>query len=179
MDDNNLSCLEENRRDVVRAADRFGLDYVEVSDDQRTLSITFLGKAPKKIEKQNLCLTGGRRVRDVKIVGVKVQRQKDPTLDDVLEVRVDKPGDFSTYTLSVVKTDASGRPGEEPMDGFDPRYASVSFSFKAGCPSDLDCRPACGCPPPALKQPEINYLAKDSASFRQLILDRLALIMPN
>jgi predicted phage baseplate assembly protein len=35
------------------------------------------------------------------------------------------------------------------------------------------------CPPPERDEPEINYLARDYASFRQLILDRLALIMPD
>src|SRR5206468_8696108 len=35
------------------------------------------------------------------------------------------------------------------------------------------------CPPEKRDEPEINYLAKDYASFRQLILDRLALIMPD
>jgi hypothetical protein len=34
------------------------------------------------------------------------------------------------------------------------------------------------CPPPQRTEPEINYLAKDYASFRQLTLDRLALVMP-
>jgi hypothetical protein len=177
MKDAEIHCLEENRREDVRAADLFGLDCVEVSDDERTLSVYFLGKAPKQIDKSNLRLSGGRRVRDVKIVSVKVQRHKDPTQDDILEVRVDKPGDFSTYTLSVVNA-VNGRAGDEPMDGFDRRYSKVSFTFKAGCPSDLDCKPVCGCPPPAHKQPEINYLGKDYGSFRQLILDRLALIMP-
>ena len=32
-----------------------------------------------------------------------------------------------------------GRPGETPLTGFDPRYAAIDFSFKAGCPSDEDC----------------------------------------
>ena len=35
------------------------------------------------------------------------------------------------------------------------------------------------CPPEQLAQPEINYLAKDYASFRQLMLDRLALLVPD
>src|SRR5207248_4366809 len=35
------------------------------------------------------------------------------------------------------------------------------------------------CPPPQRVEPEVNYLAKDYASFRQLILDRLALVMPD
>src|SRR5260370_16589713 len=51
--------------------------------------------------------------------------------------------------------------------------------FKAACPSDLDCKSEAVCPPEKRDEPEINYLAKDYASFRQLILDRLALIMPD
>ena len=35
------------------------------------------------------------------------------------------------------------------------------------------------CPPEPRDEPEINYLAKDYASFRQLMLDRLALVMPD
>jgi hypothetical protein len=178
MSDINLSCREENRREKVREAALFGLDYVEVSDDQRTLSVYCLGKAPQGIEADNLQLSGGRRIRDVQITGFRVLRQSDPTLDDVLEVKVNKPGDFSTYTLSVIQLDGQGHPDGQPMAGFDEGYASVTFSFKAGCPSDLDCKPSHVCPPPERPEPEINYLAKDYESFRQLILDRLALIMP-
>ena len=65
------------------------------------------------------------------------------------------------------------------MEGFDPRYDEVKFTFKASCPSDLDCKTPRVCPPPQRTQPEINFLAKDYTSFRQLILDRLALIMPD
>ena len=122
-------------------------------------------------------LSGGRRIRDVKIQTVRVNRQADPTLDDYLEIRVNKPGDFSDYTLSLVNV-VDGQPTNEPMDGFDPRYSRVTFSFKASCPTDLDCKPSCTCPPPARPQPDIDYLAKDYESFRQLILDRLALTMP-
>jgi len=62
---------------------------------------------------------------------------------------------------------------------FDARYDQVEFSFKVDCPSDLDCKQEAVCPPEKLDEPEINYLAKDYASFRQLILDRLALVMPD
>jgi hypothetical protein len=179
MNDPDLSCQDERRRDDVRAASLFGLDYLEVSDDQTTLTIIFLGKAPQKIEKENVRIAGGRRIRDIQVKGITVHRQKDPTLDDSMEVRVDRPGDFSTYTLSVVALDEQGHPTGQPMPGFDPRYDEVQFTFKAGCLSDLDCRPQQICPPPQRMQAEINYLAKDYPSFRQLILDRLALIMPN
>jgi hypothetical protein len=178
VNDPNLSCREERRREDVRAASLFGLDYVEVVDEQQlTLNVFFLGKAPQNIDQANVVLTGGRRIRGVQIKSVSVKRQPDPTLDDYLEVRVTKAGDFSNYTISLVKT-VNGKPTHEPMDGFDPRYDEVSFSFKASCPTDLDCKQPCTCPPPQRKQPDIDYLAKDYESFRELILDRLALIMP-
>ncbi len=179
MNGPDLSCKDARRRDDVRVASLYGLDYVEVSDDQLTLEVFFLGKAPKKIEKENIRIEGGRRIRDVRVLDLRVQRQMDPTLDDVMEVRVNKSGDFSTYTLRVVALDEKGHPTDQPMPGFDSRYDEVEFTFKAGCSGDLDCKPQQVCPPPQRTQPEINYLAKDYPSFRQLILDRLALIMPN
>ncbi len=82
VNDPNLSCREERRREDVRAASLFGLDYVEVVDEQQlTLNVFFLGKAPQNIEKANVVLSGGRRIRDVQIKAVRVQRQPDPTLD--------------------------------------------------------------------------------------------------
>ena len=99
MIDQDLSCHQEQRRDDVRAASFFGLDYVEVSDDQLTLYVYFLGKAPKKVEKANLRIEGGRRIRDVQVTGVLMRRQADRTLDDFMEVTVNRAGDFSTYTL--------------------------------------------------------------------------------
>src|SRR5262245_59731212 len=101
MNDTDLTCRDERRRKDVQAASVFGLDYVEVSDDQRTLTVIFLGKAPQGIEAQNVRISGGRRIRDVRVTGVRMHRQKDPTLDDAMDVQVDKPGDFSTYTLSL------------------------------------------------------------------------------
>jgi hypothetical protein len=178
MNDPSLSCREEQRREDVRAASVFGLDYVEVADQQQlTLNVFFLGKAPASIGKANVVLTGGRRIRDMQITTVRVQRQTDPTLDDYLVVRVNKAGDFSNYTISVVNA-VNGQPTTQPMNGFDPRYNQVCFSFKASCPTDLDCKQLCTCPPPQCTQPDIDYLAKDYESFRQLILDRMALIMP-
>src|SRR5580692_2785156 len=178
MNDPNLSCREERRREDVRAASLFGLDYVEVVDEQQlTLNVFFLGKAPQKVQQSNVVLTGGRRIRDVQIKSVTVKRQPDPTLDDYLEIRVNKAGDFSNYTISLVNV-VNGQPTTDPMPGFDRRYYQVCFSFKASCPTDLDCKGPCTCPPPQRTQPDIDYLAKDYESFRELILDRMALIMP-
>ncbi|HMO66464.1 MAG TPA: putative baseplate assembly protein, partial [Verrucomicrobiota bacterium] len=62
--------------------------------------------------------------------------------------------------------------------GFDPLLHRIGFSFKVECPSPLDCAPTHECPPAVRDEPELDYLAKDYASFRRLILDRLSVLMP-
>lgn len=181
-----LICDNETRRDDVRQKGFHGLDYVEVSDCQTILRVYFLGKIPaalsslplSQLQKQVL-IAGGRRPgylapADIQIDDVSFGIAADEEIDDCMIVKVNKPGDFSTYRLSLVD---AGDPGD-PFDGFDERYHSLDFTFKAGCPSDLDCKPREVCPPEQVIQPDINYLAKDYHSFRQLILDRLALLMP-
>lgn len=185
----NLVCQKENRRHAVRAKNRNGLDYVEVSDDQRTLTVYFLGKAPQGIQKENVLIRGGRRVTGIRVVEISVCRVEDQERDDCMMVRLDKFGDFSVYTLCLVEIDENQRPIVEvdgqghmkhrPLSGFDPRYACLEFTFKAACPTELDCKPRRDCPPAPREEPDINYLVKDYASFRQSILDRLALIMPD
>jgi predicted phage baseplate assembly protein len=162
-----LKCNDPRRRLEVRRAGLNGLDAVEVSEDQRTLTVTFLGKAPEDIGAANVRIDGGTRITGIRVTGVRLCIEDDPELDDCLLVTVDRPGDHSTYTLRLVG-----------VEGFDPRYTSIPFSFKVGCPSDLDCADPGDCPPATPAEPEISYLAKDYASFRRLILDRLALIMP-
>jgi len=100
-----------------------------------------------------------------------------PLLDDrLLIVRTDSTGDFSPYRLRLV--DPSDPVNLPPPTGFDPRLSDVAFSFKVECPSDFDCKPDVQCPPAAVEEPEIDYLAKDYASFRRLMLDRLSQIAP-
>jgi len=179
MNDPALTCKKDRRRETVRREYLNGLDYLEVSEDQLTLTVYFLGKAPDRIEKENVRIEGGRRVTGIRVVDLLIHREDEPDLDDWMNVVVNRPGDFSTYTLRVVELDEEGQPTEEPMSGFDPRYARLEFSFKASCPSDLDCKTVEICPPPERDEPVIHYLAKDYASFRTLILDRLALITPD
>ncbi len=178
MNDSVLICTDEQRRHQVRKNNLNGLDYVEVSDDQFTLTVHLLGQVPPELTKENIRISGGRRITDVEVVGFGLCEQDGEENGDCFQVVVNKFGDFSNYTLSVVALD-NGRPTNQPFPGFDQRYYQLEFTFKANCPSDLDCKPKKVCPPPVHLQPEINYLAKDYASFRQLILDRLSQIMPN
>jgi hypothetical protein len=160
-----------------------GIDYLEVDPadvSQKTLKVVFLhnlpGQAnqvppapsvPPALTAINVVIEGGVRVRDIKVVSPVA------AATNTLTVRVNQAGDFSQYTLRIVNspTDLS------PIPGFDPQLSAVSFSFKVGCPSDFDCEQVSDCPPEKLPEPELNYLAKDYASFRRLVLDRMSTIM--
>jgi hypothetical protein len=177
-----LVCKNDLRRETVRATPKLnGLDFLQVSDDQLTLVLYFLGKAPPVLNKDNVIIKGGRRITDIRVTSVEIHREEDPETDDCVHIGVDKPGDFSTYCICLIESylDKEDHKHTRPLSGFDPRYACLEFTFKAGCPSDLDCKPQVSCPPEQPTPPDINYLAKDYASFRQLILDRLALTMPD
>ena len=145
-------CQDEQRRQKVRAhnlkerAHKLnGLDYVEVSEDQRTLTVYFLGKAPDSISRANVRIEGGRRVRDLRVEDLQVNRADDADVDDSMAITVDQPGDFSTYTLRLINDPKN--PEDHVLDGFDPRYSELEFSFKAGCPTGLDCKTETICPP--------------------------------
>ncbi|TFV87301.1 glycosyltransferase, partial [Oxalobacteraceae bacterium OM1] len=107
-------------------------------------------------------------------------RSGDPDHDDCLRITLDKIGDSSTYRLCFVEVaTALGQAARErPFHGLDPRYACVQFRFRLDCAADIDCRSDSSCAPPVLPAPEIDYLTKDYASLRRLMLDRLALTMP-
>lgn len=155
-----------------------GIDYLEVtSPDQKTLEIHFLRPLPGQaggvpaglpLSMNNLRIEGGTKIKNIKTVSVN-------SVNEVLTVVVDNAGDFSMYTLRLVVSPTDTAP---PAD-FDAQLAFVEFSFKAACPSDFDCKTKDNCRDEAPKEPRIDYLAKDYASFRRLMLDRLSLLTPN
>ena len=174
-------CCDERRRDAVRGTALNGIDHLEVvdhdaattADRQRFLRVHFVNAlTPASLTAANVRITGGERIRPIVVLGASIGTGDDA---EVLTVEVEQPGDFSIYTLSLVR----GATDSAPPDGIDPRLSWVEFSFKVECPSDFDCAPRHLCPPTPRAQPEINYLAKDFASFRQLVLDRIALLQPD
>ncbi|KAA8884200.1 putative baseplate assembly protein [Nocardia colli] len=173
-----LRCRDEHRRGLVRRDPRLnGLDYLEVSPDQRHLTVYFLDKAPADLMLGNLRVTGGRRITDIRVAGFSVCANEDPERDDCLTVELDRAGDFSRYRLEIVQADPYGYPTATRHPGFDPRYYALEFSFKVDCPTELDCLPV-PCPPPVWPQPDIRYLAKDYQSFTDLLLDRMTVLAP-
>jgi len=177
-------CCDERRRQVLLGHPSLnGIDSLEVLDDplqpmaerQRTLLVTFVNAlAPNALSKNQVRLEGGERIRDVAIQSVSVG---SGTQDHVLTIKVNHPGDFSTYQLRLT-TNAQDPTAQLPPAGFDPLLAVIGFSFKVNCPSDFDCRTDSQCATPVRSAPPIDYLAKDYASFRQLLLDRMATVAP-
>jgi hypothetical protein len=185
-------CCDERRLNAVKAHSTLnGIEFLEVVDDlnapndqrQRTLVVHLVKDiAPGALGTANVRIEGGERIRHVRVTDVTVGVFASPPLASppgaeamhVMIVQVAEPGDFSPYTLRLVQS-----PGHaEPPAGFDPILSAVDFSFKVACPSDLDCQMDRVCPSEPGRQPEINYLAKDYASFRRLMLDRLTVLAP-
>ena len=174
-------CCDQRRRSEVRGSALNGIDFLEVldldaaldSDRQRFLFVHLVndpGGPP--FTPDNVRIEGGERVQDIIVLDVVAGAGADA---NILTIEVDRPGDFSPYTLRFVR----GLTDDRPPADFDPMLSEIEFSFKVECPSDFDCHPPCECPPDPLTEPKIGYLAKDYASFRRLVLDRLALIAPD
>jgi Baseplate J-like protein len=162
-------CGVEGRRAAVEASATVnGIDFLEVSPDQKTLTVTFihdLGLAG--LTTANVVVEGGVRITPINVTTVSAA-------GSVLTVTVDRSGDYSTYRLRLRRSDSD----ESPPSDFDPQLSAVDFSFKASCLNEFDCKTEEECPPSVLPEPELDYLAKDYASFRRLMLDRLALLVP-
>lgn len=151
------------------------IDFLEVAtSDQRTLNVWCL-QPTGALADAHCLLDGGSRITGIRLTVTKTSTVPDAVTGDyLLQLRASAAGDFSDYTLRLVDPAAPG----QPAPGFDPRLALIAFSFKAQCPSDFDCATASDCPPAPADEPDLNYLAKDFGSFRDLMLDRLGVLVP-
>ena len=169
-------CCNEQRRSVIQSHPTInGIDYLEVLDsnapnesDRQRILLVYLIKplTNESLTPDNIQILGGERIRNIQVTEVRPFANTR-----VIQVHVAQWGDFSTYTLKIVD-------GDTPPSWLDPILSSINFSFKVACPSDFDCQQEQVCPPAPSSLPDINYLAKDYASFRQLMLDRLSVLMP-
>lgn len=188
-------CCDPRRREVVKLNGTLnGLDYLEVHDSgipgdptrQLTLFLKFLRAVPATLGSDNFRIEGGERIKHVDIAWVVIANAlpaSEPPglvdglvpLDQFLVIRTKIYGDFSLYTLRLL----SGAGSDTPPTGFDPRLSEIQFSFKMQCESDFDCASVIPCPTPPATNPHLDYLAKDYASFRRLMLDRMSVLMPD
>ena len=160
-----------DRIETLRAHDDIvGMDFVYVSEDQRNLFVFFHPSAtltPQQIlgaitasQIRIFSPSGGESLPEVPL---------DPAFSPtwvtsfgrrVLQVVTTQPGDFSRYRFRL----------NHPL--VDPYFQKVGFSFKANCPSELDCAPRPHeCPEDDLIDYPVNYQARDFWSIRQALLD--------
>src|SRR6266852_494179 len=179
--DGQYVCQDERRRVLVAESSLDGIDFIEVAatpasppphaqpkKEQGRLVVHCFKTVAGPLTTDNVRIEGGERITGIRAVMVGVKPAPD---NNQILVDVSEPGDYSTYTLRLVANLHSA----DPPPGFDQVLSTISFSFKVDCPSDFDCQPVTACPPEPLDQPSIDYLARDYASFRRLMLDRLAL----
>jgi hypothetical protein len=127
-------CAQRKRRTLVLTRPGLnGIDYLEVPDeaDQTVLLLTFLrSAAPLALTPAQLVILGGESVTGIRTSAVELLAEASNTL----RVKVDRAGDFSSYTL-LLRADENT---DEPPPGIDPALARIEFSFKAGCLVDYN-----------------------------------------
>jgi hypothetical protein len=152
-----------------------GIDFIYVYPDQKTLDVYFLHPpTPSAFPKD---LLNPLKEKDIQIYNPSGEVKDIPVLNsswnlkgDVLHLILPKAGDFTLYRFKIQGHD-------DKVDAF---YNDVTFSFKANCPSDLDCEPPeHECPPEEPVDFPIDYLARDFWSFRTALLDFASLKYPN
>src|SRR5437764_5072799 len=164
------SCCDDRREDAVRKHPTLnGIDYLELSDDPTvpadarlcTLYIYCIKPLSNgaALGRENVKIEGGERIRDIIVTSVSAGTGAQA---NVIIVQVNKTGDFSVYTARLLP----GIGGPE----CDPLLATIDFTFKTDVLNDFDCSTASVCAPKTHESPEINYMAKDFASFRLLML---------
>jgi hypothetical protein len=161
---------KDRRQRLLESSSLNGVDFVEVaSADQRTLHVHFLNHVALTGSVSHPAITGGETVRTVAVNAINdaTDWSADAEGRPILTLTTAVAGDFSNYTLTL----ESGR-----LDRF---FRTSVFSFKAACPSDLDCEAVrTPCPPESGNPPPIDYLAKDFLGFRKALLDFSALRYP-
>lgn len=161
-----------------------GIDYVEVidrdapTDDlrQRLLTLVFLrddgviAAGVPLLAPDNVRIEGGTRVSGIRVTAVQAG-----AVPHSLALTLDAAGDYSPYRLAV----RLGAANDAVPPFIDPMLAAVDFTFKAECPSAFDCAVSDAPSEARSLGTPIDYLAKDYDSFRQLILDRVAVSLPD
>jgi len=113
------SCCDPRRLNAVRAhATLNGVEFVEVSDNhddpaaerQRTLFVHFVKPvAPHSFGVAQVRVEGGERVVDPPVTGLPLGPTGPLAAGRVLAVRVREAGDYSTYTLRLVRGEDDAR----------------------------------------------------------------------
>jgi len=151
-----------------------GVDYVEVvvppaGTPATRLRVSFVNPVIALPVPSQVTVIGGDRIPT--IAATAVAPTDDP---DTILVTLAGSGDLSMYTLQLVTsiTDPA------PPNWVDPILSSACFTFGLDCMSGVACDDAPDCPPAAVVEPTLDYLARDWESLRAVLLDRLSVLQP-
>jgi len=167
------SCRDNVRRQLLLAQNVLnGIDYVEFEmvAATPTLHVHFLNAVPAgawglTADPSPIEVHGGTRIVGVRVVSAAVTGTR------LLDVVVDQQGDFSPYLLTIGWQRADAGNWVYAFADLDRLFSVAPVNFRPGCPVDFDCKPGEDCPPDTLAEPALDYLARDYASFRQLLID--------
>ncbi|HEY5912271.1 MAG TPA: hypothetical protein VJA21_16840 [Verrucomicrobiae bacterium] len=186
-------CRDAQRRaDILAHPVLNGIDFVEyerrpVPAHPHVLVVHFLKPLPNPPHSNpdgaygltqpagmgRILIQGGTRIVNIRPIPGAVT-----LAGSTLEIPVTEEGDFSTYVLALgwaLQPDGSF---QQEIAALDPQFSIHPVNFKAGCPTDFDCRALKICPPKDAAEPLIDYLAKDYASFRRLLIDLIPQLNP-
>lgn len=177
-----LAALGPSCRDTARRARLLaqtvlnGIDFVEfeIVGPSNILHVHFLLDVPAGAygliaDPSPVHIHGGTRIVGVSVVSV------TPAADPkILDIAVSDQGDFSPYLLSIGWARDDQGTWRYAFDDLDRLFSVAPVNFRPGCPVDFDCAPSTECPPEMLAEPALDYLARDYASFRQMLLDLVA-----
>jgi hypothetical protein len=168
--------VRQARRDALgHHPTQIGIDFVAADAGQRRLTVFFVPPAPGVVKTTTLSAITTRNVRlgdqnglpaNLRVADVLAGEGGNSLLIDYAPIGESRSA-LPLYVLELVD-----------LPVVDPFFARAAFSLTSNAPADFDPAPAA--PPPAALPPdaEIDYLARDYASFRRLMLDRLSLRMP-
>lgn len=170
MSPTTLTCGATQRLAILRDKNKSspvwnGIDYVELESNtvRALLRVEFLCAAPYDLKESEFKLVSKELNQTVRVQPIL------PVSGSTIFLEAERPlCERASYTLTFF------RPGH-----VDPQFASYRFTAVGDGDIDVDPKPPDECPPPARPDPQLNYLARDYGSFRQLLLDRMALSMPD
>ena len=165
-----IVCSSHRRRELLDSSPLLGIDFIEIDPtDLRRLRVYLLDKADttaptpsdvaNDIDPKQVTFEGGVRRT---VAAASVQAETDDFGIEHLVIVVKQSGDRSSYRLVI------------DDERFDRELRAASFSFAATCTTIGDCEETIAqCMPETVPSPPIDYLAKDYASFRQLLVDHM------
>lgn len=173
------ACRDSGRRETLRQPFApNGIDFVEFDPATLTLHVHFIKDLPANTadpyglhtNPSKILIHGGTRIVGIQVTGADVAPGADKT---VLDVKVNMHGDFSPYLLSL-GWERMERNWSYSFPAVDRLFSVAPINFRPNCPVDFDCAPVDDCPPEELTEPALDYLARDYASFRQMLIDLVA-----